>query len=1199
MQSSKKTMLFSDNKQLPFDELFDLDELQKIQDLFSNLTGIASIITLPDGTPITKPSNFCCLCELIRETDKGLRNCMKSDSHLSIMSLNSTSGHAQPCLSAGLWDGAVNIVVDGVHIGNWLVGQVINDEIDINNIVNYAETIGANKNDIIDAYSKVTVLSSEKLKTVTLFLHSFVKELSQKASYKYKLKQEAIKCEQFKAEVTQSVATYKKTINSINQAVVVCTPDSKITFHNLAVKSIFNIPESQIKGINLENFKFELFNKNCEKLAESEFPVNVIANSKHAIEGELYGVSINELEIVWIKLNGNPVFSPENELVEIIFSFEDVTTEKVNNDSFISKIHFLEKIQRSALIGTYTASINEDKWYGSKLLFEILGLDSQKIKTHNDWIDLIHPEFKAGFLATINESIDTNKATYSNTYKIIKKNSNEERWVRDHATIIKNQKGEPDIIVGTLQDVTDIKNAEEAALLSEKKYKTVLENVMDVYYKMDINGTICEISPSIKHYTTLKHEDLIGQKYTKFFVNSQSEKEFKERIYNDKKIQDYCTEICLNGTKTIPVSISATLTCDAADNPEYIEGFVRDISNRKYMQDMLKSSESKFRSYIEFSPHAVVVSDISGKFIEVNTAATRLTGNTVEELLSMDKYSLFTESSQEKFTHHNQKTRNYGLASDELELKTKWGEIKHVLVDSVKMPDQKHIGFVSDVSYHKKIENKLRQEHEYLEEVQRIARIGNATIDFAKGTWESSKTLDDIIGIDKDYEKKIENWIKIIHPDTLPELDYYFRINVIEQRTNIETEFKIIRHNDQQIRWLYVIGQPEFDNFGKIKKLLFTLQDITERKEWTNKLYQNEALYRTTLNASPDVIVVVDLDGKVKMLSPVAKQMYGSDNLDLIIGHSITDFIADEDIPKLQKNFILMFNGYLGTIEYKMKRANGEIFPTEVNGDVIRDSNGLPSSLVFIIRDITQRKLAEEALAHSKSQLKEFAGHLQSIREEEKIALAREIHDDLGQILVAMKIDMGMFKRKLINPKDQLSITFIDQEMTRMLELTNKTIATARRIMTDLRSDTVNNLGFIEAAKMYIENFNERYEIECMFENDVSEIKFSQKQTVALYRILQESLNNIIKHANASHVKVKLSKTADIMSLHIVDNGCGFEINGAKRVDSYGLTGMKERVALLEGKIKIDSKIGKGTSICIEIPDIRDCDIEKQLSFAP
>lgn len=1177
-------MSILNQKKNHFNELFDITELQKIQDSFADLTGLASVITSLEGEALTKPSNFCDLCNIIRKTDKGLMNCVKSGVYLAQMSLHSEGVHIQPCLSAGLLDGGISIVVDGVHVANWIIGQVKSDEIDLAKILDYAETIGADKDEITKAYKHVTEMSHEKFKSIHTFLGKTISILTDKASYEYKLKLENKKNSDLNFRIAEIEDISKNRINNINQGVIICTPSGEIIFHNAVIMRMFSFLKNSLNGGVVKDYKFDLCNKAGKKLDFKEYPVNIISETLLPIENELYGVNIKGYETLWLKLTGMPVFSQNKDLCEIIFSIEDITVEKINNDNFINTIQFLEKTQRIASVGTFTAQINENKWYGSKLLYEILGLEEQLIKKHDDWIGLIHPDFKTIFFESVNQAIDTNQLTYSCTYKIFRKSDNEERWVCSNGSIIRDSTGKAEMVFGTLQDITELKNVEEAAQRNEEKYRQILENVLDVYYKVDMNFRFCEISPSIKYYSNIKPEQLIGEKFNAFFKSSHTESEFFKLILKNKKIRDYFVEITTNDSTVVPVSISASLAYDKQGNPIFIEGFARDISERMAMENRLVESEQKFRSYIEFSPHAVIVSDNDGKSVEVNISASRITGYTVDELLSMNKIQLIDDSSTEKYLNHNARVRKFGLASDEFTIKSKTGEIKHVQVDTVRLPNRQYIGFVSDISYHYKIEDKLRQKREYLEAAQKIARVGNAYIDFEKGEWESSAMLDEIIGIDSEFKKRIDSWLSIIHPDSIGELKDYFLNEVLPQQLIIDKEFKIIRVNDQGERWLHVIGKTEFcDN--RIKSLTFTLQDITERKEWTDILYQNEALYRTTINASPDVIVVVDLQGKVKMISPAASQMYGSNNLDLIVGQPITNFIAEEDFPRLHENLGLMFERYLGTIEYKMKRANGKLFPTEVNGDVIRDSKGKPTDLVFIIRDITQRKKAEEALAKSKLQIKEFAGHLQSIREEEKIALAREIHDDLGQILVALKIDMGLLKKKLTNPDNPISIEFIDAEMTRMLDFTSRTIATARRIMADLRSENVNNLGFVESAKMYIENFNERFQIDCRFENNIEQVVFSQKQTVALYRILQESLNNVVKHAKATSVKVKLTKSLNILTLQISDNGCGFDHNSPRRINSFGLLGMKERVALLGGNLDIQSQTGKGTTICVEIPE--------------
>lgn len=158
---------------LKFSELFDLKEIQEIQNAFALATGVASIITKPDGTPITQPSNFCRLCkDIIRQTEKGLKNCIHSD---AVIGRNNPSGPImQPCLSAGLWDGGASINVEGVHIANWLIGQVRNEEQNDKDMLAYAREIGANEVEYSEALNEITEMSSERFAAVcnALFLMS-------------------------------------------------------------------------------------------------------------------------------------------------------------------------------------------------------------------------------------------------------------------------------------------------------------------------------------------------------------------------------------------------------------------------------------------------------------------------------------------------------------------------------------------------------------------------------------------------------------------------------------------------------------------------------------------------------------------------------------------------------------------------------------------------------------------------------------------------------------------------------------------------------------------------------------------------------------------------------------------------------------------------------------------------------------------
>jgi signal transduction histidine kinase len=181
---------------------------------------------------------------------------------------------------------------------------------------------------------------------------------------------------------------------------------------------------------------------------------------------------------------------------------------------------------------------------------------------------------------------------------------------------------------------------------------------------------------------------------------------------------------------------------------------------------------------------------------------------------------------------------------------------------------------------------------------------------------------------------------------------------------------------------------------------------------------------------------------------------------------------------------------------------------------------------------------------------------------------------------------MGLFERKLSKGIEAPTLEELLSKLKDFSGQVDNSIKSARRIMNGLRPELIELLGFEEACKSYLRDFEETHHISSLFKNDILNLNINLEQSVALFRILQEALNNIIKHAKANLVTVQLSNSVGKLVFQVVDNGVGFDENHNGRQDSYGLIGMKERVFLLDGNLVITSKVGKGTSVRVEIPYI-------------
>jgi signal transduction histidine kinase len=259
-------------------------------------------------------------------------------------------------------------------------------------------------------------------------------------------------------------------------------------------------------------------------------------------------------------------------------------------------------------------------------------------------------------------------------------------------------------------------------------------------------------------------------------------------------------------------------------------------------------------------------------------------------------------------------------------------------------------------------------------------------------------------------------------------------------------------------------------------------------------------------------------------------------------------------------------------------RADGMSFPAEYWAHPIRRGADLIGCVVTFL-DITQRQHAETALRTSREQLRDLAAYLESVREEERTRIAREIHDELGQILTGLRFDLTRLASHL--PAGQAGV---GDDVRAMLTLVDSSIHSVRRIATDLRPSVLDNLGLVAALEWQAQEFQGRTGIACRFQVEEAEIGPDPKMDTAVFRICQETLTNVARHAAASQVTIRLREEAGALVLTVADNGRGITDLGLTNRTSLGLLGMRERARLLGGTVSIEGRPGGGTTVSVQIP---------------
>lgn len=269
---------------------------------------------------------------------------------------------------------------------------------------------------------------------------------------------------------------------------------------------------------------------------------------------------------------------------------------------------------------------------------------------------------------------------------------------------------------------------------------------------------------------------------------------------------------------------------------------------------------------------------------------------------------------------------------------------------------------------------------------------------------------------------------------------------------------------------------------------------------------------------------------------------------------------------------------------YRIFRPDGEERVIHSRGNVVSDEQGNPIRMFGTAQDVTERKQAEEQLRSTTEQLRALSASLQAAREEEGIRIARQIHDELGSVLTSLRWELESFGKIVSDSENESQHQVLQARIEVMMKQIDATISTVRRIASELRPSVLDDLGLAEAIEWQAQQFQARTGIICLCDCALENLDLNQEQSTAAFRIFQEALTNILRHAQATQIDITLEKDDGEFVLHISDNGRGITEYEASGQFSLGLLGMRERAHLIGGKINISGIEGKGTVITVRIP---------------
>ena len=363
-------------------------------------------------------------------------------------------------------------------------------------------------------------------------------------------------------------------------------------------------------------------------------------------------------------------------------------------------------------------------------------------------------------------------------------------------------------------------------------------------------------------------------------------------------------------------------------------------------------------------------------------------------------------------------------------------------------------------------------------------------------------------------------------------------------------------------------------------KKLFTviLRDITARKRAEEKLRESAESYQRLVELVPDAIWI-ERDDRIAFLNRACLELIGANSVMQVLGKSPLELIHPDfhAVAAARRQRLMAGLESNPLADKKIVRLDGQVRDVEIAETSFYEGGSI--AVLVVLRDVTERRLAERELRESREQLRQLSTSLLAVREEEKTRIARELHDELGQALTGLKMDLAQLVTHL-SPEQQTAIG----QASAMKSLIESTVASVRRLATELRPLMLDDLGLLSTIEWLVSDFSRRTGIAVDLNLPGQEFQVDPELSTALFRVLQESLTNVARHAGASRVGVTLTGTESDVQLTVHDNGRGLNRALESAPKTFGLLGMRERASMLGGELVVHSDPGAGTSIVMIVP---------------
>ena len=606
---------------------------------------------------------------------------------------------------------------------------------------------------------------------------------------------------------------------------------------------------------------------------------------------------------------------------------------------------------------------------------------------------------------------------------------------------------------------------------------------------------------------------------------------------------------------------------------------LRYAAERKRAEEALCESEARFRAILDNSPGMVFLKDTEGRYLHVNRQFERAFHMTREQVMGKTDEDVFPSEQAASFRANDLKVLQAGmpLEFEEVALHDDGPHTSIVFKFPLYGGDGKPYalcGITTDITERKVMEGALRQAEEKYRSI-----VDNAVEGIFQST-PSGRYLSVNPALARMYgytsPEELVRSVTDIAREVYVDPDVRTALMRLLERHGIVRGFVYeVYRKDGSTMWISESARAVRNEQGEILYYEGTIEDITERR----RVEEERKRLAAMIESSNDAIMSLT-DGRVSFWNPAAEKLFGYSSEE-ILGKSVNVLVPSHLRGEVERNIERILRGErIQDYETERVRKDGSIVPVSLTVSPLRDAQGKIIGPFAIIRDTTERKRAEEELQRTLGQVRTLSRRLEVVREDERTRIARELHDELGVRLTCLKMDLSRLQPIM----NDASRPKLEEKILSMIEQVDTTIAAVQSLVAELRPGVLDDLGLVAAIEWQCRDFERRSGIRCLFDSEEEDIPLDSALATAAFRICQEALVNVLRHARAKRIRVHLDKLDRELLLEIHDDGQGIMPEKITDATSWGLLGMRERAGALGGALLIVGLPGQGTTVTLRLP---------------